>query len=64
MSAIFVLLLASLAIALLFVGVFAWAVRSGQFDDTVTPAMRILTDEDRDHHRADRTPRGGKNKEP
>ena len=26
--------------------VFAWAVRSGQFDDLDTPAVRILTDED------------------
>ena len=27
-------------------GVFVWAVRSGQFDDLDTPAVRILTDED------------------
>ena len=26
--------------------VFVWAVRSGQFDDLDTPAVRILTDED------------------
>ena len=27
-------------------GIFLWAVRSGQFDDLDTPAVRILTDED------------------
>ena len=27
-------------------GVFLWAVRSGQFDDLDTPAVRILTDDD------------------
>ena len=27
-------------------GIFVWAVRSGQFDDLDTPAVRILTDED------------------
>ncbi|MCY4350054.1 MAG: cbb3-type cytochrome oxidase assembly protein CcoS [Thiotrichales bacterium] len=27
-------------------GVFVWAVRSGQFDDLDTPAVRILADED------------------
>ena len=27
-------------------GVFVWAVRSGQFDDLDTPAVRILVDED------------------
>ncbi len=36
--------------ALLFAGaavlVFRWAVRSGQFDDLVTPAMRILGDDE------------------
>ncbi len=28
-----------------FVGVFIWSVRNGQFDDSVTPAHRILNDE-------------------
>jgi len=44
MSVIFILILASLAVALVFLGGFIWAVRSGQFDDTVTPSMRILTE--------------------
>ena len=37
------LLLVGLALA-----VFAWAVRSGQFDDLEAPAHRILFDEDDD----------------
>jgi cbb3-type cytochrome oxidase maturation protein len=28
-----------------FLAAFAWAVRSGQFDDTVTPPIRILFDD-------------------
>lgn len=47
MSVIVILLLASLAVATAFLGAFIWAVRSGQFDDTATPAMRVLTDERR-----------------
>jgi cbb3-type cytochrome oxidase maturation protein len=45
MGVILILILASLGVALLFLGGFIWAVRSGQFEDTFTPAMRILTDE-------------------
>lgn len=46
MSVIVILILASLSIALLFLAGFIWAVKSGQFDDTCTPSMRILTDEE------------------
>ena len=45
MSVILILILASLTMALLFLGGFIWAVRSGQFEDTCTPSMRVLTDE-------------------
>jgi cbb3-type cytochrome oxidase maturation protein len=44
MSVIVILILASFGIALLFLAGFIWAVRSGQFEDTCTPSMRILTD--------------------
>ncbi len=37
---------ASLLIALIFLGAFIWAVRSGQFDDDYTPSMRILLDDE------------------
>lgn len=45
MSVILVLMLASLAVALVFVGAFIWAVRSGQYDDTCTPPIRMLSEE-------------------
>jgi cbb3-type cytochrome oxidase maturation protein len=45
MSVIVILILASLMVALLFLGGFIWAVRSGQYDDTCTPSMRVLTDD-------------------
>jgi cbb3-type cytochrome oxidase maturation protein len=46
MSVILILILASLAVALAFLGGFIWAVRSGQFEDTCTPAMRILSEDE------------------
>lgn len=45
MSVVIILILASLAVALLFLGAFIWSVRSGQYEDTVTPSMRMLADE-------------------
>ncbi len=47
MSVIFILLAASLGLGITFLIAFLWATKSGQFDDTVTPAMRILSDEDK-----------------
>jgi cbb3-type cytochrome oxidase maturation protein len=32
----------SLAIALAFLAMFLWSIRSGQFDDTYTPSVRML----------------------
>ncbi len=45
MSAILFLIPLSVAIAAAFLAAFIWSVRAGQFDDTCTPAMRILTEE-------------------
>ena len=36
----------SIVVAIAIAGIFVWAVRSGQFDDLDTPAVRILTDDD------------------
>lgn len=47
MNVILILIILSLGIALFFLCGFIWSVRSGQFDDTCTPSMRVLTDEDR-----------------
>ena len=46
MSVIFILILASLGVAVAFLGGFIWAVKSGQFEDTCTPAMRILSEDE------------------
>lgn len=42
MSVIFVLILISMVVAGAFLGLFIWANKSGQYDDTVTPSMRML----------------------
>jgi len=44
---IFILLIGvSLFAALIFLALFIWAVKSGQFDDNYTPSVRILFDDD------------------
>lgn len=42
MPVIFILIIVSLVVAVSFLGLFIWANKSGQYDDTVSPAMRIL----------------------
>lgn len=46
MSAIYILIAAGLTIAGGFLLVFLWAVKSGQFDDDLTPSIRILFDDE------------------
>ena len=36
----------SLLVALIFLGAFIWAVKSGQYDDKYTPSVRILLDDE------------------
>ena len=45
MIIIFLLIPVSIVIATCFLGAFIWAVRSGQYEDTCTPAMRLLLDD-------------------
>lgn len=42
MGVILILIAFSLMVALFFLGAFFWAVRTGQFDDPQTPAIRML----------------------
>ena len=42
MSVILILILVSIVVAGLFLGAFFWAVRSGQYDDTYSPSVRML----------------------
>jgi len=46
MSVILLLILASLGLAVVFLAAFVWAVRGGQYEDTCTPAMRVLSERD------------------
>lgn len=46
MSVIILLILVSLGLALLFLFCFIWAVNSGQYEDTLTPSLRVLTEDD------------------
>jgi cbb3-type cytochrome oxidase maturation protein len=44
MEALFVLIGISLAVALLFLVTFLWAVKSRQYEDDFTPSVRMLFD--------------------
>ena len=45
MSAVILLIGVSVVVALGFLVAFLWAVRSGQFEDTFTPSVRMLFDD-------------------
>lgn len=47
MSVIIILIIISVIVAIFFLAVFIWAVRTGQFDDTVSPSIRILFDDNK-----------------
>lgn len=42
MGVIILLIIASILVAGLFLGAFIWAVKSGQYDDTYSPSVRVL----------------------
>lgn len=46
MEVIYLLIGCSILVALVFLVAFIWNVRSGQYDDTYSPAVRILFDEE------------------
>jgi cbb3-type cytochrome oxidase maturation protein len=46
MNIFYLLIGVSLFAALIFLGAFIWAVKSGQFDDNKTPSIRMLFDDD------------------
>lgn len=50
MSALYLLIGFSLAVALVFLAAFLWALRTDQYRDTCTPAMRVLFDDAESHH--------------
>lgn len=46
MSVLFIMMGASLLMGAGFLAFFVWAVKSGQYDDTGTPPMRMLADDE------------------
>ncbi len=46
MSVILILIGFSLSVAILFLVLYLWAVKSGQYDDKYTPSVRILFDDE------------------
>lgn len=51
MSVIFILIVISMVVAGSFLALFIWASKSGQFDDTVTPSMRMLFEDRKKHNK-------------
>ena len=45
MEIIILLIAVSVTIALTFFGIFYWNIKSGQYDDTYTPSIRMLFDD-------------------
>lgn len=45
MTIIVMLIAISLTIALVFLGAFLWSMKSGQYDDTYGPSVRMLFDD-------------------
>ena len=51
MNILFILIGVSLFAALIFLAMFIWAVKTGQYDDNYTPSIHILFDEDEEEMR-------------
>jgi cbb3-type cytochrome oxidase maturation protein len=45
MNIIIALICISLTVALIFLGAFLWSLKSGQYDDTYGPSVRMLFDD-------------------
>jgi len=45
MNAIYLMLPVSLLLAFIFLIAYLWSVRSGQYEDTHTPSLRVLTED-------------------
>ena len=48
MTIIILLIAISLPIAIVFLVIFLWALKSGQYDDTYTPSVRMLFEEEKE----------------
>ena len=52
MNIIVLLILISVSIAVVFLAIFYWSMKSGQYDDTYTPSVRMLFE---DKQKVDKT---------
>jgi cbb3-type cytochrome oxidase maturation protein len=55
-----ILICVSVAIAVGFLGVFFWSLKSGQYDDTYTPSVRMLFDDKPEKKEDDKKPAAGR----
>lgn len=59
MNIIIILIAISLSIAILFLSIYFWNIRSEQYDDTITPAMRILLEDNAGRKKTDASTTSG-----
>ena len=64
MSVVVLLIAAGGVVAAGFLAAFAWAVRSGQYDDTCTPAVRMLLEDGKTGKKDGKTGRKEDGREP
>lgn len=62
MSVIIILIIISVIVAVFFLGIFIWAVKTGQFDDTYSPSVRILFDDKKPNYQTDKHSKPSKDK--
>ncbi len=55
MNIIILLIGISIIVAIIFLAAFIWSMKSGQFDDTYTPSVRMLFDDEEDENVATNT---------
>lgn len=51
MQILLFLIIISLLVALGFLAAFIWAVKSGQFDDSFTPSVRVLFEDEKENEK-------------
>ena len=61
MKIIFLLILVSVIISIAFLFLFIWATKNGQFDDTYTPSVRMLFDDEYEDSKDDNEDKSKKN---
>ncbi len=62
MSVIILLIIISVVVAVFFLGIFIWAVNSGQYDDTYSPSVRMLFDDKKPAYRTGRDSKSDEDK--